>query len=213
MGGTERPECSGGTQRPRPNAPPTPNLDIYDDRLKLVPYLDWTGRGACETSRTQARRHVLAGDRRRVCRRDEGSSTARRAVVAKLGDLVLYVLGPLHQEVEPQSMPTCFSLVKLPKRFTFNDESIRAPAWNWSLRLRRTPKAVFPTTPGFSAAGRSTAASPPSTTRGPAGAAAPPRDAARLVRLPDARAASGPDHPRWSNPATVLYPSAAAARP
>ena len=83
------------------------DYDIYDDRLEAEAYLDWTrswGREVVRALKPDGTFWLAIGDEYR--RRDEGPLPPRaRAVVAKLGNLVLYVWGPLHQEVQPQSCP------------------------------------------------------------------------------------------------------------
>ena len=59
------------------------DYDIYDDRREAEAYLDWTQvLGPRGRSCPQARRHVLAGDRRRVRRRAEGPLPSRAGAVA-----------------------------------------------------------------------------------------------------------------------------------
>ena len=86
------------------------DYDVYEDRTRprrlsrLVPR--WI---AGRPPRPQARRHLLAGHRRRVRRRAEGDRPPRSRVhLRSWVDLVLHVRRQLHEEVQPQPRATCF---------------------------------------------------------------------------------------------------------
>ena len=110
-------------------------------------YLEWSrtldprgGPGA------QARRHVLAGDRRRVRRRAEDDRPPRAgALAAELGDLVLHVRGQLQVQVQPE--PRALTLFReRSQAFTFNTKTIRVPSARQLVYadLRANPKGRLP---------------------------------------------------------------------
>ena len=168
--------------------------------------------------RAQARRHVLAGDRRRVRRRAEGDRPPRaRAVAAELGDLVLHVRRPLQEEVQPEPRPLVL-LREGPQDVspstTTRSASPRPGSSSTSTR-GPTPRAASPTTPGSSAPRTSPTASPPRATPGTS-----PASAARSRSAPAGTAARCPSSSWAGSSAPARTParssstrSAAAARP
>src|SRR5208283_4977939 len=171
--------------------------------LKLRPTSTGPGRGVARSS-VHSSPTARSGWRSATSiRRDEGPLPPRaRAVVAKLGDLVLYVWGPLHQEVQPQSRPLVL-LREGPQTFYFQ-RPVHPRSLGAATGLLRLPGQ--PRRPSS----RRHLDSPPAGRRG----RLRPRErhvvraaglrhlqgTRRLARLPDARAASGPDHPRLLEP-------------
>ncbi len=113
---------------------------------RLVPAVDRRGG-----PRAQAPRHILAGHRRRICRRAEGHAPAgARAVLPQLGRLVLHVRRELQDEVQPLPRPSLPhgegpGEVHLQLRGRF--ASHRRGSWSMAT-AGRTPPAACPTTPG-----------------------------------------------------------------
>ena len=195
------------------------DYDVYDDRLEAQAYLDWTrswGREVVRALKPDGTFWLAIGDEYR--RRAEGPLPPRaRAVAAKLGDLVLHVRGQLHEEVQPQPRPLVL-LRAGPQTFYFQRpvDSCSLGAATGLLRLSGQPRR-----PSSRRHLDSTPAGRPRRLRSrerhlvrPAGLRHL-QGTRRLARLPDARTASGPDHPRLLEPRrrSSSTPSAAAVRP
>ena len=156
-------------------------------------------------------------------------------VAAELGDLVLHVRGPLHEEVQPEPRPPVL-LREGPEAFTFNDAGDPRPLGAAARLLRRAgqpqgpaprrhldpppagrPRRLRPptATPGTSPASAARSRSAPAGTaaRCPssswAGSSAPARTPATSCSTPSAAAAR-----RWSSPrSSTAASSASSSRP
>ena len=185
-------------------------------RSRAVPRLD-AALGPRGRARAEARRHVLAGDRRRVRGRAEGPLPPRAGpVAAELGDLVLHLRRELHEEVQPQPRPPVLLRegpeavhVQRPRR------SASPPPGSWSTPTRApTPRAGCPTTPGSSARRTCPTASRPTRTPGTSPASAAPSRSApagTAARCPSSSWA-GSSAPARTPARSCSTPSPAAAR-
>ena len=129
MGGTQRPQSLGGTQRPRTQRSPNAQPDIYDDRLEAEAYLDWTGSWGREVVRAlkpDGMFWLAIGDEYAA----EMKVLFHRELGLSLRNWVIwyYTFGVHCTKKFSRSHAHLFYFVKDPKRFTFNDQSIRVPS-------------------------------------------------------------------------------------
>ena len=187
------------------------DYDIYDDRRDAQAYLDWTlawGREVVRVLKPDGTFWLAIGDEFAA----ELKVLFHRELGLSLRNWVVwyYTFGVHCTKKFTRSHAHLFYFVRDPKRFTFNDQDDPRALGAAVGLLRRAGQ------PGGPAAGRHL--DPPAAGRArrlrrrgrhlvlPAGL----RDvqgAGRLARLPDARAAPGPDHPR------LLEPRRGGARP
>ena len=176
------------------------DYDVYDDRRDREEYLDWSRDWTAEVVRVlEARRHLLAGHRRRIRRRTESHAPAgAQASLPELGRVVLHLRRELQKQVQPLARPPV-PHGEGPEEFHLQRRRDPRPL-GAAVGLRRPPGE-----PAGPAAGRYL--DPPSAglARGlPAGrghlvfpaGVRHVQGAGRLARLPDAGATAGPDHPR-----------------
>ena len=154
------------------------DYDVYDDRREAEAYLDWTeawGREVVRVLKPDGTFWLAIGDEyaaelKVIFHRELGLS------LAELGDLVLHVRGPLHEEVQPQSRPPVL-LREGPQTFHVQRPGDPRPLGAATGLLRRAGqprRAGCPTTPGSSARRTSRTASPPRATPGTFPASAAP---------------------------------------
>ena len=129
------------------------DYDVYDDRNERR-RLPRPGRepGASRSTACSSRRHLLAGDRRRVRGRAEGaSSSASSGFACRSWVIWYYTFGVNCTKKFSRSHAHLFHFVKDPKKFTFNargDPRPLGPAARLRRRAGRTRRAACPTTPG-----------------------------------------------------------------
>ena len=193
------------------------DYDVYHDKLESEDYLAWSREWMAEVvRRAQAQRHVLAGHRRRVCRRAQGDAAARAGPdLPQLGHLVLHVRRELQSQVQP--------LARAPVSHGQRSRRLH-------VQRRRDPRAVGPATGLWRRRANPNGRLPDDTwilrpQDMPEGFTSRRRHlvlsarlrhvqgAGRLARLPDARATAGADHQgvqqRRANWCSIRSPAAA----
>jgi DNA modification methylase len=162
------------------------DYDIYDDRREAEAYLNWTrswGREVVRTLKRDGTFWLAIGDEYAA----ELKILFHRELGLSLRSWVIwyYTFGVHCTRKFSRSHAHLFYFVKDPKRFTFNDQSIRVPSGppprrhldpppaRRSGRVRTRERHLVPSPRLWHLQG-----------------------ARRLARLPDARAALGPDRPR-----------------